>query len=128
MKKIKTFADACMALKLDPKKLPDVSMLPVIHQKAIISMYKLTIIVEALNEGWKPNWNDSNEAKYSTWFEIKADKKRPSGFGFSGTYYDSWYTNSHTDCGSRLCFKSSELALYAGKQFASEYKDLFLIS
>lgn len=125
MKKIKTFADACKALKLNPKHLPDVSLLPKEHQKAITAHYKLVIIVQALNEGWTPNWNDISQWKYYPWFTIEADAKRPSGFGFSLTLYDCWLTR--TPVGSRLCFKSRELALYAGKQFKNLYKEYFLI-
>lgn len=120
MKKIKTFADACKALKIKTK-LPDVSALPKKHQKAIIAHYKLVIIAQALNNGWEPNWNDWNEYKYYPWFEIK---KGTSGFGFSGTHCAYWRTG--TAVGSRLCFKTRDLALYAGKQFEKLYKEYFL--
>ena len=126
MKKIKTFADACKALKLKSTALPDVSMLPKKHRKSMLAYYKLIIIVEALNDGWQPDWSDRNQYKYFAWFEVKADKKRPAGFGFSATAYDAWSTI--TGAGSRLSFKTSELALYAGKQFADLYQDYLLMS
>ncbi len=122
-KKIKTFAEACKALGIKTA-VPDVSMLPVKDRKAIIAHYKLTKIIEALNEGWKPNWNDSSETKYFPWFQIKADAKRPAGFGFSYYDCDGWHTGTY--CGSRLCLKSRELALYAGKQFKDLYIEYFL--
>lgn len=122
--KIKSFKDACKSLKLKPT-LPNVSALPRKHQKALLAHYQLIIICEALNEGWKPNWNDSSQTKYTAWFEIKADEKHPSGFGFSITTYDYWLTSTYV--GSRLCFKSSELALYAGKQFEKLFIDYFLL-
>ena len=125
MKKIKTFNDACKALKLKPT-LPDVSALPKKHQKALLAHYQLIIIAEALNEGWQPDWNNHSEYKYYPWFEVKANAKNPSGFGFSDTRYVYWRTSTSVD--SRLCFKSSELALYAGKQFKELYKDYFLIT
>lgn len=122
--KIKTYAEACKKLGIKASALPDVSMLPLKDRKAIVSHYKLTKVVEALNDGWKPNWNDSNQSKYVAWLRVQADEKRPAGFGFSHTHYDHWFTA--TICGSRLCFKSSELALYAAKQFSNLYKDYFL--
>ena len=125
MKKIKTFADACRVLKLKTKSLPDISILPKKHQKSMTAYYKLVIIAEALNEGWTPDWSDHNQYKYTPWFGIAADKKRPAGFGFSGTYCDSWRT--YTGAGSRLCFKTAELARYAGKQFAGLYQDFLLL-
>ncbi len=123
--KIKKFEDACKALKIDPKKLPDLSALPEKHQKALLAHYKLVIIAEALNEGWQPDWSNYNEYKYYPWFEIDASKDNPAGSGFSGSNYDCWDTNSYV--GSRLCFKSRELALYAGKQFEDLYIEYFLI-
>lgn len=124
MKKIKTFEDACKALKLNPSLLPDVSAVPEQYRKRMLADYKLMIITEAINAGWKPNWNDSNEYKYFPWFRVDADKKRPSGFGFSTTYCDC--TCTLTNVGSRLCFKSEEMALYAAKQFEDLYKDWHL--
>lgn len=76
---------------------------------------QLTIIAKVLNEGWKPNWSNSNEHKYYPYFKYK------SGFGFSYSNLNSWHLL--TFCGSRLCFKSYELAKYAGKQFESIYRD-----
>lgn len=123
--KIKTFEDACKHLGLDPVALPDVSKLPVKHQKAITANYKLTIIAEALNDGWQPNWNNWNEYKYYPWFEVEASEEQPAGSGFSRSSYVG--SHSGTYVGSRLCYKSSELARYAASQFEDLYKDYLLI-
>ena len=117
MKKIKTFEDACKALKINPALLLDVSMLPEGDRKHIIANYKLIKIAEALNEGWKPDWENYNERKYYPWFSMDT----PSGFGFSYSHCD--HSLSSSGVGSRLCFKSSELAEYAGKQFEAIYND-----
>src|SRR5688572_4593226 len=119
-KKIKSFEDACKALGIQPN-LPDVSGLPEVHQKAIIAHYKLVIIAQALNEGWTPDWSDWNQWKYYAWFEVKADKERPSGFGLSYSYCANAY--SYATVSSRLCFKTRELALYAAKTFIHLYQD-----
>lgn len=122
--KIKTFEDACAALKISTE-LPDVSKLPEKHRKAIIAHYKLVIITEALNEDWEPNWDDSNEWKYIPWLRVKATKENPAGVGFSNYAYG--YGHSYAGVGSRLCLRSSELALYMGEKFQELYKDYFLI-
>jgi hypothetical protein len=120
MAKIKTFDEACKALKLDPKKvLPDVSSFPKHHQDALTAHTKLVIIAEALNEGWKPDWKNGKWDKYYPWFDLS------SGSGLS--YYDYVNRNSYSAVGSRLCFKSRELAEYAGKQFEDLYKKYFLL-
>ena len=80
--KIKTFEGACKALGIE-NTLPDVSAMPEKHQKALIAHYKLVIIVEALNEGWIPDWNNWDEYKYYPWFSVDANEKNGSGFGFS---------------------------------------------
>lgn len=121
MDRVKTFNDACDVLGLvhpyQPVGLENIVLKE--DLKATIAFIKLGIIARALNEGWTPDWNNSNQAKYYCWFDMRA------GFGFSATvtYYD--YTN--TSVGSRLCFKSRELAEYAGKQFEAIYKDLFTL-
>lgn len=75
----------------------------------------LKTITEALNEGWTPDWSNSNQPKYYPYFKM-------SPFGFCGTVYV--WARSDSPVGSRLCFKTAALAEYAGKQFESIYKDL----
>ena len=123
--KIKSFEDACAALNISTD-VPVVATLPLKHQKALVAHYKLITIAEALNEGWEPNWNDSDERKYFPWLEVEASEEQPAGVGFSHAYYD--YGHSTSLVGSRLCFKSSELAMYAGEQFADLYAEYFLIT
>lgn len=122
---IKSFEDACKKLQLDPKALPDVSMIPKKHREAVIASYKLFIIFDAINDVWTPDWSNSDQYKYFPWFEIAADKKRPSGFGFSWTGYDC--TNAYANAGSRLCCDSRDKAKYVASTFKTEYADLFLI-
>lgn len=125
--KIKTFDDACNALQLDAMKaLPDVSMMPEKHQKSITAYCKLIIIAEALNEGWQPNYSDTNEYKYYPYFWVKADADNPAGVGFEDSVYDYWCTG--TDVGSRLCFKSSDLSEYAAATFEDLYKEYLLLN
>ena len=117
--KIKSFEDACKALKIDSKKTPDVSMIPEKHQKSIIAYYKLIIIAEALNEGWVPDWENRAEYKYFPWLSFS------SGSGFRYDVYVVWST--YAGVGSRLCFKSALLAEYAAKQFVEEYNDYIML-
>jgi hypothetical protein len=117
MERVKTYEDACKVLGLNPS-----DQLPSTNSKdaaAIIAYAKLFIIARALNEGWVPDWNNSSQYKYYPWFDMRA------GSGFSNDVYGGSYTTSGV--GSRLCFKSEELARYAGKQFLSIYKDAFTL-
>jgi hypothetical protein len=120
-KTIKTFEDACKKVNVDPAKFPDLTGLPEEFTKPIIAYYKLLIIYQAINNGWKPNWGNWDEYKYYPWFEVLS-----SGFGFSSTSYGCDCTNSTV--GSRLCTDSREKALYIAEQFKAEYQDYFLYS
>ena len=119
--RVKLFEDACELLGIDPTKVctgkPDDVL--VYDSKSITAYRKLIIIARALNEGWTPDWNDTNQYKWYPYFKFKA------GFGFSRTYCAYWL--SHTTVGSRLCFKSEELAQYAGKQFEAIYQEFLTL-
>jgi len=78
-------------------------------------------IVKAFNEGWTPDWSNSNEGKYYPWFKMGS----PSGGGFSYDVCVSWGTASGV--GSRLCYKSADLAKHAGQLFESIYKDFLTL-
>ncbi|MDI5894377.1 hypothetical protein [Flavobacterium algoritolerans] len=78
-------------------------------------------IVKAFNEGWVPDWTNSNEGKYYPWFKMGS----PSGGSVSYGDCDRWYTGSCV--GSRLCFKSADLAKHAGQLFESIYKDFLTV-
>jgi hypothetical protein len=115
--KIKTFEDACAKLGIKPEEvLVNISNLGE-DGIAVRAFHKALIICKALNEGWKPDWNDSNQYKYYPWFDMDSS----SGFSFYGYGYDFSYSR----LGSRLCFKSREIAIYAGKQFENNYKEFF---
>lgn len=101
---------------------------------------KLRIITAALNEGWTPQFTE-DEYRYFPWFWLytkeeiakmdKEERKKVVLFGGAadyGAHAGFAYADAHdapsgtiANVGSRLCFKSSALAEYAGKQFAEIY-------
>ena len=116
--RIKTFEDACAYLGLNP-----IEVLPpetIYNAKYLIACAKLAIITKALNEGWEPDWNNPNEYKYYPWFDMRSSG---GGFSFGGDVSARTWSN----VGSRLCFKSRDLAKYAGEQFLDIYKDFMVI-
>ena len=118
--RIKTFEDACAELniKTDEISCANINSKSYISEisKFSLSSIKIAIIAKALNEGWEPNWDDSNEQKWYPYFNWAA-----GGFVFRDAIYD--YTLAYTFGGSRVCFKSKTLAEYAGKQFIALYND-----
>ena len=137
--RIKTFDDSFHALGDKHELVKDYKNLIVCYSlpKDIIAYAKLRIIAEALNEGWKPKF-DGYECRYYPWFYIYNTKEyerlgedekkecrvvgRSSsnavagggvvfvGVGGASSYSDAGY-------GSRLSFKTREIAEYFGKQF-----------
>jgi len=110
---IKTFEDAC----------------EVINERFVIisgesydetAYRKLKIIAKAINNGWIPNWNDTNQRKWFPYFNLS------SGFGFSFSF--CVYVSADTGVGSRLCFETEEKATYAGTQFLELYRDFLTIT
>ena len=113
----------------------------------IMAYLKLRIITTALNEGWTPQFT-KDERRWYAWYDLldkedlddmtEEEKKerrvvgRASGVAYA--YGGLVYSNAHhassyssTSVGSRLAFKSEELAEYAGKQFIEIYADFCFI-
>lgn len=143
MERIKTFEDAKNELGSDN---PFVSLydsfvrdLPGGVQetdKDVLALLKLRIITAALNEGWEPVF-DGKMRRYYPYYVIytkeemaKMSEKKKEELGLVGAnafdgsrsglayvYSSNDWSNANTSIGSRLAYKSSELAEYSGKQF-----------
>lgn len=118
---IKSFEDAAIAT--GRPSTPDFSNVPEDLREHFEAHYQIIVITEALNEGWKPNWDDSNEAKYFPWF-WKEEEGVSSGFVFYYASYD--FSDAGAAYGMRLCFKTRALAEYAGKQFIEIWNKVLL--
>ncbi len=147
--KIKTFDDACKAIGLaGPEALPELlqEKYAAIVPSHIKAQLKLEIITLALNEGWQ-HIPDGKHWAYWPWFclytagEIadmgkKGAEERAminatdvsevfSGLGYASSH-TAW-SYSDADIGSRLAYKSRELARYSGKQFIELWKEAYLM-
>lgn len=118
--KPKTIADI---LKITGKTKPDFSALPEADRKHYEADWIWKQIVKALNKLRDPNWVcdflNEDQWKYYPWAILKTDKKKPTGFAFSGTDFNCTYT--YTGVGSRLRFASEVDVMYALKHFEQEY-------
>lgn len=111
----------------------------------LTAFLKLRIITEALNEGWRPQFVE-DERRWYPYFrlytkeeiekmddEIKARVVARSGSfanasgGVSCASANGDSASVSAVCGSRLAFKTAELAEYAGKQFIDIYADFCFI-
>ena len=111
----------------------------------ILAYATLRVITDALNEGWRPQFIQG-ERRWYGWYDLitkedydnlsEDDKARVVG---RASYYANAYGGlvcanasyassfSSTVYGSRLAFKSEELAEYAAKQFGDIYADFCFI-
>ena len=148
--RIKTFEDACnelgsshsLVLAYQNTNLRDEEVAK--PNKDIIAYMKLRIIVAALNEGWKPQFIPG-EYRWFPYFILytkdeidKMDEETKArvvyrshhnayalgGVSCAYSVFDS--ADVSAGIGSRLAFKTEELAEYAGKQFAEIYADFML--
>jgi hypothetical protein len=120
--RVTSFEDACHELRMTTT-LPSVDSFPERYRDIIIKYYKLMIITDALNEGWKKDWANTNEYIYYPWWYVETFG---SAAGLAFAYSSSAASSASTHVGSRLGFKSAKLARYAGTQFRSLYEDFII--
>ena len=142
--RIKTLADAMEALgQGNPLVEEYIAVRDKLRTDAgeLIAYLKLRIIVAALNEGWEPKFAE-DEYRYFPWFYFytkeeydKLDDEEKgrcvlrsgahaySNYGFVSCHANNDASHSSTDFGSRLAFRTRELAAYAGRQFIEEWAD-----
>lgn len=113
--RIKTFQDVLEALgfssysQVVPFGNPQTK-----DQVALNALAKIQAIAKVLNEGWIPNFNNNNEAKYYPYFE-----KTSGGWAVG----DCDRNGRVAYLGSGCYYKNSELVMYVGKQFIDIYKE-----
>lgn len=137
--RIKTFADAAKAVGIEDPEEWESGYSDV--EPDILAYFKLRIITKALNEGWEPKFIPG-EYRWAPYFllytkeeiekmnaETRARVVFRSGDNANADGGVSYAVASHDSAsvfasiGSRLAFKSEELAEYAGKQFTEIYAD-----
>lgn len=131
--RIKTFEDACKEVGIDAEKWLEEHKDDDVN---LLAFLKIRIIVEALNEGWKPKF-DGEEYRYAPYFyyytkedvdNMDEDEKSRLLFvvssandgsicGLSASTALIGFSFSHAALGARLALKSRDLALYCGNQF-----------
>jgi hypothetical protein len=111
---IKTYEDACNALEVSKDdKIYDTD------SKYISTLKKLVHIYKAINNGWEPDFTNSNQYKYYPWFKVLS-----SGLDCSAT--GCGYVGTNATVGVRLCTDTATKAEYIGKTFIDLYKDYLL--
>lgn len=89
-KKITSYEDACKVLNIQPINEEVFNAFPKEDQRSMLAYHKLTVITRALNNGWKPNWDDQNEWKYYPLFRYVN-----AGLSCAYTYTAATATNAY---------------------------------
>lgn len=124
---VKTYEDACKVLRVEPisrktnmvmftsdRDTSEVFTLSILQSANFLALLKLETITAALNEGWKPDWEDKRQTKWSVWYDAEMKK----------FWFDECSMQSTSS--SRLYFKTRDLAEYAAKQFGDLYRQLLI--
>lgn len=129
--RVKNFADACKVLGIEP--MDEDSMKAQGFRPDEIARRKLEIITEALNEGWRPNWEDTKEYKFYPWFNIEVSEFQTEDgdtygavAGLSCAFTCNAAASAGAYFGSRLCFHDRETARYAGRTFTDLYAQILI--
>lgn len=124
--RIKTFEDACNELKMITPVIFSTDCSDLVD-KSVLAYAKLCIVAKALNEDWKIDIKDKKQTVWVNWLDLRsvifggtAHNGANAGLGFSNS--NSAPSSTIPIVGSRLCFKSAELADYCRIQF----KDLWI--
>jgi len=117
MESIKTVEDALNVTGMSVT--PEFNEVPEEMKDYFKAVYEAVAITKALVQGWKADWNDSNQRKWYPWFRMSS-----GGFVFGAMYCD--YSNADAGHASRLCFPTEEMAEYAGRQFTEVYSRMIL--
>lgn len=117
-KEITSYEDACKALNIQPISEEVINIFPKEDRKSMIAYHKLTVITRALNNGWKPDWENKKESKFYPIFRYDS-----AGLSYISTYD----TSTTARVVSRLCFYSPILAVYAAEHFADLYRDYYCL-
>lgn len=122
--RVKTYEDACKVLGVEPINEQNAKAQG--FRSDEIARRKLETIAAALNEGWKPDWNNTDQYKYYPYFYIQENAKGKGSAGLSYAGTGNAATSAYASIGSRLCFYASRLARYASNQFTDLYEQILI--
>lgn len=117
IEQIKTLEDAYAALGLTQSEEIPFASPKNDRQEAANSFVNATVLVEALNEKKRPDY-DENTRKYEVWWNMRSEAAGGPGF----SYADYNCARSHSFVGARLVFHDWETARYAATQFPEVFK------
>lgn len=119
--RINLYEDACRELNREPLTIDDFSTkLPNDKRQYLLSVERVTTVIEAMNEGHQFDWNSYDEDKYYPYWDMETygDDKAGSGFSLYAVIYDS----TSSAVGARLSSRTEEHAEHVAKIMFEDYR------
>ncbi len=102
-------------LKMKPDEVPDVSKVPERFKAPIIGFYNLMIATEAINNGFEADYNNTDQKKWGSWFDLSS-----GGVRFVVSDYD--FTLAASAFGPRLSSETKEQNEFIAKNFIKDFE------
>jgi len=112
--RIKDYSDIIDELKIKELTINDFGFLPENQRIKLFASHKIQNIVDVINEGWVPNFNDSTERKYYPYFI----KKNGVWDFYRSDCHDGGYSNGRVGL-----YQTEEKSNFVGKKFLDIYSD-----
>ncbi len=110
--RIKSYSDICDELKERELLLSDFSFLPEQDREKSLAYNKIQQIARLFNQGWVPDWSDTNQNKWYPYYEYKTSL----GLGFCSSTYGFWSLD-----GLVAYYQTQEISDFVGKLFIDLY-------
>lgn len=117
--RVKDYIDACRVLGIEPYDEERLKSMGI--DEADIAYLKMTVIVDALNEGWKPDVCNNDVRRWRPLFSVHNGME---SFTVEETFPESGVVDVNS--GVRLALKSEELADYCATQFRDIWKTMLI--
>jgi hypothetical protein len=111
---VTTYSEVCRRLGEKEITLKDFKQFDDILANKLLNFAKIQQLSKYFNQGWIPNWKDSNEYKWYPYFN-------DSGGGF---VFDYSYCHCYAFSGSVAYYKTKEISNHIGKYFPDFYKNI----
>ncbi len=119
------FEHSCALQGYDAKAITEaLSTLPEAIRGPITAVTKLVVMNPVANmetetdEKWAPDYDNLNQEKWCSVFDLNKDDNNPSGFRFGGSYCAD--SDAAAD-GAGLCFKDDETR----EEFVKDHEELY---
>ena len=108
--RVTSYEAACAILNIKPLSVKDFEFLGKDKATKKFSEHRITIGIEAINEGWKANFDNESQWKYYVYFLNKSN-----GFSFFVLH------GSGTSCGADFYIENEEKANVIAKVFRDDF-------